>query len=136
MKQVKIAALALAAVFSAPAVMAQECLQDQYGNQYNVTFDAVNKSITGVATVVQRNNEQWTLSGSYATNKTGTKRKEQQLTMTDSGNTNQLYMLRGVYPNFAWYYNGAYGAQEGTWVACGTAVAAKAAKTEGRQGVR
>jgi hypothetical protein len=136
MKQVKIAALALATVFCAPAVMAQECLQDQYGNQYNITVDPVNKSITGVATVVQRNNELWTLSGSYATNKTGTKRKEQQLTMTDSTNTNQLYMLRGIYPNFAWYYNGSYGAQEATWVACGTPVTAKAANAEGRQGVR
>ena len=136
MKQMKIAALALATLLSAPAVMAQECLQDQYGNQYNITVDAVNKSISGVATIVQRDNEQWTLSGSYATNKAGTKRKEQQLTMADSSNSNQLYMLRGVYPKFAWYYNGAYGAQEGTWVACGTAVAAKAANGQGRQGVR
>jgi hypothetical protein len=134
MKQSTLTALALACTLSAPAAMA-ECLQDQYGNQYNITLDATNKAISGVATVNQRSGEQWTLSGSYATNKAGTKRKEQQLTMSDSSDHNTLYMLRGIYPNFAWYYGGVYGGQEATWVACGTAVTAQPAG-EGRQGVR
>jgi hypothetical protein len=131
-----LATVALTVSTLAAPVMAQECLQDQYGNQYTITRDAVNKAISGTALVVQRGNEIWTLSGSYATNKSGSKVREQQLTMTDSTSTNQLYMLRGTYPNFAWYYNGTYGSQEASWVACGANVAPAASGSEGRQGVR
>jgi hypothetical protein len=113
-------AVAAAAALAVAPFVSAECLQDQYGNQFNITLDTTYKSISGVATMVQRSGEQWTISGSYIG---GGRFRVQQLTMADSQSSNTLYMLKGTYPNFAWYYGGVYGEQEGAWAACGAAAA-------------
>lgn len=41
------------------------CLQDQYGNQYNIVTDNKHKSITGIATMAQCGGEKWGVIGSY-----------------------------------------------------------------------
>ncbi len=109
-------AIATVATVAAPAAMAAECLQDQYGNQYTLSYDTDSKSISGTALVVQRSNETWTISGNYSGKKPH--KGYQQVTMADSANSNTLYMLMGEYPNFQWFYNGSNGGQAATWVSC------------------
>lgn len=95
------------------------CSQDQYGNQYTYTLDRTTQSITGTVLNVQNCSVQvWPLIGSYA-RQAGV--RVQQLTAANPDPNSScvaMYMLKGDYPNFAWFYESGYGAQEATFVAC------------------
>jgi hypothetical protein len=107
-----------------PAVAsAQYCLQDQYGNQYNFTVDSEHKYLYGSVTNVQGCASPWPLTGSYTT---GPLVVELTAANPTPGVCVSTYKLKGNYPNFAWYYEFGYGAQEATFVTCGSAPTAKA----------
>lgn len=104
------AAIAVAALSVAPFASAL-CIQDQYGNQYEITLNPDTKSITGAVTIVQLGGVVQTLSGSYVFGEKILGRI-QQLTFADPSNPNRLYMLKGNYPKFGWYYDGVYDATQ------------------------
>jgi hypothetical protein len=105
------------------------CVQDQYGNQYKFALDATHQYITGSATNAQGcSGSTWPLLGSYTYTEKGILVEFTLVNpSSDSGCVN-AYKLKGIWPNSAWYYEGGYGAQEFTFVPCGTALAADAAK--------
>lgn len=114
-----------------------DCLQDQYGNQYNITFDTVHFSITGTAKMAQCGGDEWPLVGSYA----GADFNKRQQALVFANATNNAsctfgpFMLKGKYPKFAWYYTTGYGGQESKFVAC-TAEAAPTASSSGQGAAR
>lgn len=124
---------AVVALSVAPLASA-ECIQDQYGNQYNITLDTTNKAISGFAIMNQRGGERWTLSGSYVGSGSF---RIQQITMADSLDSNRLYMLKGRYPNFGWYYDGVFDpVQNAAFTACDAPLSAPAGGKGGRAGVQ
>jgi hypothetical protein len=111
-----------------------DCIQDQYGFQYNITYDTAHQSITGTATFAGCPATVWPLTGSYV--RKGSL-KIQQITAAnpDSGpECRTMVMLKGNYPNFAWYYDNGYGGQASKFVACGRAVSEAAPAAGGARG--
>ena len=111
------------------------CLQDQYGNQYNFTMSASDGFLYGNVTNVQGcPGETWPLLGSFASTTGGT---ALELTASNplgsSSSCSPAYMLKGVLPNFVWYYPNSASGQPGQWTACGTAISSK---PEGRGALR
>ena len=118
MKKVLVFAFGLAMLMPAVA-SAQNCLQDQYGNQYVFTVDSAHKYLYGQALMAQGcSAPTWTMLGSYTTGPVGI-----ELTASNPlGNSDpfciQTFKLKGNYPNFAWYYDFGYGNQEATFATC------------------
>ncbi len=113
------------------AVKKASCLQDQYGNQYNVVYDTTTDSITGTMTTAQGcPATTWPLIGSY-------RGKVMEITAAnpDLSSCVNMYMLKGSYPNFAWFYANGYGAQESAYVACGAPASADGS-SGGAQGAK
>jgi hypothetical protein len=107
-----------------------ECIQDQYGNQYTLRIDPAHQYITGTVGGGQGGGP-WILTGSYV--QSGPDDPWiYELTATNStaGQNGfvQVFKIKGVQPNGAWYYESGFGNQEFTFVACGAA--APAAETE------
>ena len=104
------------------------CLQDQYGNQYNFTVNTATNYVYGSVTNAQGcSGGTWPLIGSYVVSSTGT---ALELTASNPlGDTDgcvSAYMLKGVLPNFQWYYDlPSSNPQPGTWTSCGTALSGK-----------
>jgi hypothetical protein len=126
-RTVACATLALAAQMASAV-----CLQDQYGGQYNITYNAPRTTITGTySTSGGVCGATWSLIGSWVTK--GSVR-HQELTAANpdplgaGSDCVPMFKLKGKYPNFAWYYTGGYGAQESRFVAC-TPAASSAAES-------
>lgn len=105
-----------------------DCIQDQYGNKYTITYDAVHKSIKGTALMAQCSNETWPVNGSFVTIASDKTYRIQQISFerpinsTASCTGNIVFMLKGTYPNFDWYYSDSgYGGQTSKFIACTTA---------------
>lgn len=111
-------ACACTAGASALAAPPNECVQDQYGNQYNLVYDGATQSITGTVNMVQCPGSTWSMIGSY-TKKGGVRTQEitAAADVTDAACV-VMIKLKGAYPNFAWYYTTGYGAQESTYSSC------------------
>jgi hypothetical protein len=97
-----------------------ECLQDQYGNKYNFTIDSTGQYVYGTVTNGQNcSGGAWPLIGSYTVTSSGT---ALELTtanpLGDASGCAPEYMLKGVLPNFQWYYSVPGEPQPGTWVSC------------------
>jgi len=98
-----------------------ECLQDQYGNKYNFTVVTSSQYLYGTVTTGQScPGGTWPLIGSYTSTSSGI--ALELTTANPEGSSSTCvseYMLKGVYPNFQWYYpfTGAE-PQPGTWVSC------------------
>lgn len=106
-----------AIVASAPWCMAT-CLQDQYGNQYQFT-QTDNEAVIGTATNAQGcGTAPWPLIGAYI-HKNGGIQLELTASNPAPGGCQPIYMLKGTYPNFGWYYDYGYGGQESVYVECG-----------------
>jgi hypothetical protein len=106
-----------------------ECIQDQYGNQYNLTIDEAHQFITGTVSGGQGGGP-WVIFGSYVQS-SPTDPWVYELTAVNSV-PNQpgfiaAFKIKGVQPQGAWYYDIGFGGQEFTFTACGAAVAAEAA---------
>ena len=107
------------------ALIGTVCLQDQYGNQYSFTVDPEHKYVFGDVTNNQGCAEQWPLTGSY-TETPGGLLLELTAANPDGvfSSCVDTYKLKGIFPNFEWYYDSGWGSQPATWVACGTRVTA------------
>ncbi len=98
------------------------CLQDQYGNQYNLSYVAPfylygtvsNGQCTGV----------WPVTGSiaYSLSSPGLVWEITGATQTAESSCIDTFKLKGNYPNFEWYYASGPGGQAATYVPCGSAV--------------
>lgn len=118
MKKVLVFAIGLALLMPAVA-SAQMCLQDQFGNQYNFTIDNAHKYVYGTVTNAQGcPGGLWPLTGSYTTGPLVLELTAANPLGADQGCIS-TYKLKGNYPNFAWYYDFGYGAQESSYVPCG-----------------
>lgn len=114
---------AVAAFLASAAVPSQaDCIQDAYGNQYFLNFDTVHQTITGNAKMVQCDGAIWAIVGSYSG--ANFNRRQQTLAFANANDAPNCqfgpFMLKGKYPNYAWYYPYGYGGQEGKFVACTT----------------
>lgn len=122
MKQTSILAFGLVLVATA-ALAGDLCLQDQYGNQYDFVIDSEHRYVYGTMTSVQGCDAPvWPLLGSYVGGPLTV-----ELTAANPLGDGDFaciseFKLKGQYPNFAWYYDTGYGAQESAWVSCGAAV--------------
>jgi hypothetical protein len=134
MRKVLVFAFALA-LFMPAVASAQLCRQDQFGNQYNFTIDQAHKFVFGTVTNAQGcPGGPWPLTGSYTTGPLVL-----ELTAANpegAGGCVTIYKLKGNYPNFAWYYETGYGAQESAYVDCGAAPAAKPEEGGARKDTR
>jgi hypothetical protein len=107
------------------------CIQDQYGDQYNYTVDKANMYVYGTATISPTFNcpgGPWPLTGSYVTSASG---NGFELTAANPDPSSPtcvpIITLKGVWPNFDWYYvtGPSDPPQPGTWAPCSkTAVTA------------
>lgn len=112
------------AVFAPAVASAQFCLQDQYGIQYNFTVDSEHKYLYGTATMPGLCTVNvWPVIGSYTTGPLVVELTAANPLGAGDACVN-TYKLKGNYPNFAWYYEFGYGAQEATWATCGSAPSA------------
>jgi hypothetical protein len=101
------------------------CVQDQYGNQYNFTIDRTHAYLYGTATNAQGcDAAPWPLIGSYVDSPAGLVVELTASRPLDSLPCVATYKLKGIWPKFPWYYESGYGAQEATFVSCGTRVTA------------
>ena len=102
------------------------CLQDQYGSQYNFTVDETNTYIYGSVTPgpTQCNSAAWDMTGNFVTSPAGLGLEITAANPDPSNGCVPIYTLKGIMPNFQWYYVGGISnpPQPGTWVACGTKV--------------
>jgi hypothetical protein len=105
------------------------CLQDQYGNKYHFTVDTTTGYVYGTVTNGQGcPGGDWPLIGSWGTTAAGTSLELTASNPEGSGGCSSAYMLKGVLPDFQWFYPIPGGEpQPGTWQACGTAVTDKPA---------
>jgi hypothetical protein len=111
------------------------CVQDQYGNQYNFKLDTAHQYITGSATNAQGcSGGTWPLLGSYAYTEKGILVEFTLVNPSESSSCVDAYKLKGIWPDSAWYYESGYGAQEFTFVPCGTAVKAEATAAAKKKG--
>jgi hypothetical protein len=105
-----------------------DCLQDQYGNQYNFTLVTSSQYLYGTVTSGQNcPGGAWPLVGSYTSTSSGI--ALELTTANPEGNASSCvseYMLKGVYPNFQWYYpfTGTE-PQPGTWASCSATITNK-----------
>ncbi len=126
---VSVSAPVLALLGAAHAQAQSFCLQDQFGNQYNMEYDAANLSLFGSAVMAQCNNDVWPLVGgiSFSVNPgPGVMLHVTVANSVQSIGCRDIAMLRGILPDFEWYLETGYAAQPASWVACGTAVSADA----------
>lgn len=112
----------VAGLASAALPSLADCIQDAYGNQYFLNFDTVHQTITGNAKMVQCDGAVWALVGSYSG--ANFNRRQQTIAFANSNDAPNCqfgpFMLKGKYPNYAWYYTYGYGGQDGKFVACTT----------------
>jgi hypothetical protein len=103
------------------------CIQDQYGNQYNFTIDAAQGFVYGNVVAGQScSTPTWALTGTFSETSSGV-----GLELTAANPTTDdcvaEYTLKGIYPNFDWFYNTGYHTpQPSTYVACGSTVSKEA----------
>lgn len=98
------------------------CIQDPYGDQYNIVIDPVHSYVTGTLTIPGAPNT-WPILGSYVG-------KTVELTMVNpTGDPNYVVAvkLKGSFPNASWYYDYGYSGGEFTYTACGAPVTASSA---------
>jgi len=102
------------------------CLQDQYGSQYNFTVDQTNTYVYGSVTPgpTQCKSAAWDMTGSFVTSPAGLGLEITAANPDPSNGCVPIYTLKGIMPNFQWYYVGGISnpPQPGTWVACGAKV--------------
>jgi hypothetical protein len=100
------------------------CLQDQYGNQYNFTVDETNAYVYGSVTSGpnQCKSSPWNMTGSFVTGSGGLGFEITAANPDPSNGCPPIFTLKGIWPNFNWYYVTGVSDQPGTWVACGTKV--------------
>lgn len=128
-------AIAVVGISSVALPSMADCIQDQYGNQYNLTFDTTHFSITGTAKMAQCGGDEWPIVGSYS----GSDFNKRQQAITFANATANAsctfgpFMLKGKYPKFAWYYNTGYGGQESKFVACTVEAVPTSAPGQGAQ---
>jgi hypothetical protein len=113
----------LASLRSSDIPPASGCLQDQYGDQWNFFTDFDHRSFAGTVTMAQGcADPTFHMIGSYV-------RRVFAFTAINplgDGDPNCIatFMVKGAYPNSAWFYDTGFGAQEFTWAMCGTTPAA------------
>jgi hypothetical protein len=106
------------------------CVQDQYGNKYSFNLDPAHQYITGSAANAQGcSGATWPLLGSYTYTEKGILVEFTLVNPSPKSDCVDAYKLKGIWPGSAWYYESGYGAQEFTFVPCGTPLAAEAAKS-------
>jgi hypothetical protein len=132
-RKIVVAVAATAAAFAGggPVLAQSFCLQDQYGNQYNLAFDATYGSLTGTVVSAQGCIGEYSLLGTFEYAVWPQQGLVLAVTAANSlgdGDSAciRTFMLRGAFPNFAWYYASGYAGQEATWAACGSPGAAAA----------
>jgi hypothetical protein len=130
--------LAAALMVLAAPVMAL-CFQDQYGDQYHVSYDAVHQSYKGTlhrTADAGCDARDWTVMGAGRA-KPGKMFALMAANPEDGGFCTDSYMLKGIYPNLSWFYPGlGYNAgEDATWSACG-AQAVEGAPSAGYGGRR
>ena len=100
------------------------CLQDQYGNQYNFTIDEPQGFVYGTTTGGQScQSATLPITGTFAKTANGLFFELTAANPTPDSCVAE-YTLKGIYPNFDWYYSTGYTTpQPSKYVACGSAVA-------------
>jgi hypothetical protein len=104
-----------------PTTTIPDCIQDQYGNQYDrLFFDVPNRIVTGIAHVKQCGAD-WPMIGSWDGDAAGQIILELSVAnFPNSGGCVDMYKLRGVYPAAAWSYPSGFANQPFSYVSCGS----------------
>ncbi len=102
------------------------CVQDQYGNQYNLVEDPVHRSLTGTMTNVQGcSSTSWPAVGSYVRlTPNGVTIVEITCANPDPFGCVSIFKLKGTWPEAEWYYEFGYGAQAFIYAPCGSSPSA------------
>ena len=111
--------LAISAGGSTQDFVLPQCLQDQFGNQYqNLVQDNVHHIVTGVVYNAQGCGQGWTMVGSWVPTD-----KFTVLELTVANNSGSdcaaIYKLKGRYPNANWFYDFGFEKKQGfKYAAC------------------
>ena len=98
-----------------------DCIQDQFGNQYDrLGFDLPNRIVTGIVHATQCGAD-WPMIGSWDSDAAGQIILELSVANTpQSSGCTDMYKLRGVYPAATWNYTSGFGGQPFSYVTCGS----------------